>query len=104
MRGPRLFCRMPLIAPVSEGQEVGFMRLTIDGKVVSRVPLITGGNVLRPPMWRKALDSVMFCFRRLACCLECELGNHRKVERGRQRDGVHERIIFRALSVVLRNS
>jgi D-alanyl-D-alanine carboxypeptidase (penicillin-binding protein 5/6) len=53
--------RGPLIAPVSEGQEVGFMRLTIDGKVVSRVPLITGGNVpSSPDMWRKALDSVMF--------------------------------------------
>jgi D-alanyl-D-alanine carboxypeptidase (penicillin-binding protein 5/6) len=52
--------RGPLIAPVSEGQEVGFMRLTIDGKVVSRVPLITGGNVPpSPDMWRKALDSVM---------------------------------------------
>jgi D-alanyl-D-alanine carboxypeptidase (penicillin-binding protein 5/6) len=53
--------RGPLIAPVSEGQEVGFMRLTIDGKVVSRVPLITGANVPpSPEMWRKALDSVMF--------------------------------------------
>jgi serine-type D-Ala-D-Ala carboxypeptidase (penicillin-binding protein 5/6) len=53
--------RGPLIAPVSEGQEVGFMRLTIDGKVVSRVPLITGGNVPpSPDMWRKAFDSVMF--------------------------------------------
>ena len=53
--------RGPLIAPVSEGQEVGFMRLTIDGKVISRVPLITGNNVgSSPDMWRKALDSVMF--------------------------------------------
>jgi serine-type D-Ala-D-Ala carboxypeptidase (penicillin-binding protein 5/6) len=53
--------RGPLIAPVSEGQEVGFMRLTIDGKVVSRVPLITGANVPpSPDRWRKALDSVMF--------------------------------------------
>jgi hypothetical protein len=34
----------PLIAPVSEAQEVGFIRLTIDGKVVSRVPVITGGS------------------------------------------------------------
>ena len=41
--------RGPLIAPVSEGQEVGFMRLTIDGKVISRVPLITGNNVGRAP-------------------------------------------------------
>ena len=53
--------RGPLIAPVNEGQEVGFMRLTIDGKVISRVPLITGDNVgSSPDMWRKALDSVMF--------------------------------------------
>src|SRR5262245_2986273 len=53
--------RGPLIAPVSEGQEISFMRLTIDGKVVSRVPLITGANVPpSPEMWRKALDSVMF--------------------------------------------
>ena len=53
--------RGPLIAPVSEGQEVGFMRLTIDGKVVSRVPVITGANVsASPDMWRKAMDSVMF--------------------------------------------
>jgi serine-type D-Ala-D-Ala carboxypeptidase (penicillin-binding protein 5/6) len=53
--------RGPLIAPVSEGQEVGFMRLTIDGKVISRVPLITGANVASSAgMWRKALDSVMF--------------------------------------------
>jgi D-alanyl-D-alanine carboxypeptidase (penicillin-binding protein 5/6) len=53
--------RGPLIAPVSEGQEVGFMRLTIDGKVVIRVPVITGADVsASPDMWRKALDSVMF--------------------------------------------
>jgi hypothetical protein len=53
--------RGPLIAPVSEGQEVGFTRLTIDGKVVSRVPVITGGNVApSTDMWRRALDSVMF--------------------------------------------
>ena len=53
--------RGPLIAPVSEGQEVGFMRLTIDGKVVSRVPVITGADVsASPDMWRKALDSVMY--------------------------------------------
>jgi D-alanyl-D-alanine carboxypeptidase (penicillin-binding protein 5/6) len=53
--------RGPLIAPVSEGQEVGFMRLTIDGKVVSRVPLITGASVSpSADMWRKAVDSVMF--------------------------------------------
>jgi D-alanyl-D-alanine carboxypeptidase (penicillin-binding protein 5/6) len=51
--------RGPLIAPVSEGQEVGFMRLTIDGKVVSRVPVITGGNVApSTDMWRRALGSV----------------------------------------------
>ena len=37
------------------------MRLTIDGKVVSRVPVITGADVsASPDMWRKALDSVMF--------------------------------------------
>jgi hypothetical protein len=51
----------PLIAPVSEAQEVGFIRLTIDGKVVSRVPVITGGSV--PPstdLQHRALDSVMF--------------------------------------------
>jgi hypothetical protein len=37
------------------------MRLTIDGKVISRVPLITGANVASSAgMWRKALDSVMF--------------------------------------------
>jgi serine-type D-Ala-D-Ala carboxypeptidase (penicillin-binding protein 5/6) len=53
--------RGPLIAPVSEGQEIGFMRLTIDGKVISRVPLITRGNVPQSPdMWRRALDSVMY--------------------------------------------
>ena len=48
-RVPRLVYRGPLIAPVSEGQEVGFMRLTIDGKVISRVPLITGNNVAAEP-------------------------------------------------------
>ena len=53
--------RGPLIAPVRENQEVGFMRLTVDGKVVSRVPVITGGSVSRSTdMWRRALDSVMF--------------------------------------------
>jgi D-alanyl-D-alanine carboxypeptidase (penicillin-binding protein 5/6) len=53
--------RGPLIAPVTDGQEVGFLRVTVDGRVVGRAALITGGNVSPSPnMWRRALDSMMY--------------------------------------------
>ncbi|NNE22151.1 MAG: D-alanyl-D-alanine carboxypeptidase [Rhizobiales bacterium] len=51
----------PLRAPVRKGQQVGFIRLSVDGKTVSQQPLYTGGDIeVSNEMWRQALDSVTF--------------------------------------------
>lgn len=51
----------PLRAPVRKGDEVGIIRLSVDGKTVSQQPLYAGGNVeVSNEMWRQALDSVTF--------------------------------------------
>ena len=51
----------PLRAPVRKGEQVGFIRLSVDGKTVSQQPLYTGGNIeVSNEMWRQALDSVTF--------------------------------------------
>ncbi len=50
----------PLIAPVKLGQQVGMVRILIDGKSVSDVPLVTASEIPAvDSMWRKALDSVL---------------------------------------------
>ncbi len=51
----------PLKAPVRRGEQVGFIRLSVDGRMVSRQPLYTGDSVaVGDSAWRKALDTVMF--------------------------------------------
>lgn len=51
----------PLRAPIRQGQKVGFIRLSVDGKTVSTQPLHTGGSVdVNPSMWRKAYDTLAF--------------------------------------------
>jgi D-alanyl-D-alanine carboxypeptidase (penicillin-binding protein 5/6) len=51
----------PLTAPIRAGQEIGFLRITSDGKFITRQPIYAKTSV--PPtesMWRKALDSALF--------------------------------------------
>jgi D-alanyl-D-alanine carboxypeptidase (penicillin-binding protein 5/6) len=51
----------PLRAPVRKGDEIGVIRLSVDGKTVSQQPLYAGGSVeVSNEMWRQALDSVAF--------------------------------------------
>ncbi|MGI9463447.1 MAG: D-alanyl-D-alanine carboxypeptidase family protein, partial [Aestuariivirgaceae bacterium] len=51
----------PLRAPIREGMQVGFIRLSVDGRAVSQQPLYTGGNVdAGGSQWRKALDTVTY--------------------------------------------
>lgn len=50
----------PLLAPVKAGQIVGTVRLLIDGKPVTEVPLETANDVSAvSSMWKKAWDSVL---------------------------------------------
>lgn len=50
----------PLLAPVKVGQPVGKVRIMVDGKSVSEVPLITASDIPAvDSMWRKALDSAL---------------------------------------------
>ncbi len=51
----------PIQAPVQEGQQIGQLRLTVDGKTVSTRPLYAGESVEEgQSMWRKAFDTVSF--------------------------------------------
>ncbi len=51
----------PLRAPVREGQQIGFIRLSVDGRVVSKQPLFAGSSVdAGDSSWRKALDTVTY--------------------------------------------
>jgi serine-type D-Ala-D-Ala carboxypeptidase (penicillin-binding protein 5/6) len=50
----------PLIAPVKAGQEVGKVRILVDGKTVSDVALVTAIDVPAvESMWKKAMDSAL---------------------------------------------
>jgi D-alanyl-D-alanine carboxypeptidase (penicillin-binding protein 5/6) len=51
----------PIQAPVRKGQQIGKLRLTVDGKTVSTQPLFAGEAVDEgQSMWRKAFDTVSF--------------------------------------------
>jgi D-alanyl-D-alanine carboxypeptidase (penicillin-binding protein 5/6) len=50
----------PLIAPVKSGQEVGLVRVLVDGKVVADAPLAVGADIPEVDnMWQKAWDSTL---------------------------------------------
>ncbi len=50
----------PLIAPVKLGQQVGTVRILVDGKIVSEVPLTSATEIPAvESMWKKALDSAL---------------------------------------------
>jgi D-alanyl-D-alanine carboxypeptidase (penicillin-binding protein 5/6) len=50
----------PLMAPVKAGDEVGTVRVMVNGVAIAEAPVITGGDVAPvTSMWSKALDSVM---------------------------------------------
>ncbi|MDE2446762.1 MAG: D-alanyl-D-alanine carboxypeptidase [Alphaproteobacteria bacterium] len=50
----------PLIAPVKAGQVVGSVRMILDGKPITEVPLETAVDVpASPSMWSKAWDSLL---------------------------------------------
>jgi serine-type D-Ala-D-Ala carboxypeptidase (penicillin-binding protein 5/6) len=56
----RLSYKGPLIAPVKQGQQVGTVRILIDGKAISDVALVTASDVPAvESMWKKALDSAL---------------------------------------------
>ena len=45
--------QQPLVAPLAEGQRVGVLRVTLDGKPLGEFPLVAlepvaGGGILRP--------------------------------------------------------
>ncbi|CAN5157999.1 D-alanyl-D-alanine carboxypeptidase family protein [soil metagenome] len=51
----------PLIAPVSAGQQVGKLRITVDGRPISEFPVETANSVAAvDSIWRKAIDSVKY--------------------------------------------
>lgn len=51
----------PLIAPVAAGQQVGQLRITVDGRPISEFPVETAAGVgAVESMWRKALDSLKY--------------------------------------------
>ncbi len=50
----------PIIAPIKLGQQVGTVRILVDGKIVSEMPLTTATEVPAvDSMWKKALDSAL---------------------------------------------
>ena len=56
----KLTYRGPLLAPVKAGEEVGIVKVFIEGRVVAELPVMTSTSVDPvDSMWQKALDSAM---------------------------------------------
>jgi len=53
----------PLIAPVTRGQRVGTVRVTLDGKVVGEYPLQAMGDVPQASVWGRAWDTARLWFK-----------------------------------------
>jgi serine-type D-Ala-D-Ala carboxypeptidase (penicillin-binding protein 5/6) len=50
----------PLMAPVKAGDQVGSVKVMVNGVVISESPVITAGGVSPvESMWSKAMDSVL---------------------------------------------
>ncbi len=56
----RLSFKGPLIAPVKSGENVGTVKVYVDGKAIAEAPLQTAADVsATPSMWKKAADSTL---------------------------------------------
>ena len=56
----RLSYKGPLMAPVKAGENVGTLKVYVDGKPVAETPLQTASDVMATPsMWKKAADSTL---------------------------------------------
>jgi serine-type D-Ala-D-Ala carboxypeptidase (penicillin-binding protein 5/6) len=52
--------RGPLMAPVKAGEQVGMVKVMVNGVIIAESPILTGGDVAAvESMWSRALDSVM---------------------------------------------
>ena len=50
----------PLLAPVKAGDEVGTVKVFIEGRAIAELPVMTAASVDPiESMWQKALDSAM---------------------------------------------
>jgi D-alanyl-D-alanine carboxypeptidase (penicillin-binding protein 5/6) len=55
--------RQPLFAPISAGQVVGTIQLTLDDKVVGSYPLLALEDVAVGNIFSRAIDSVRLWFK-----------------------------------------
>jgi D-alanyl-D-alanine carboxypeptidase (penicillin-binding protein 5/6) len=60
---PVLERRDPLIAPITENTKVGTMRLMVDGKVVSELPVLALEQIPQASIFGRAWDSVRLLFK-----------------------------------------
>jgi len=58
-----LASQQPLLAPVSAGQKIGVMKLTIDGKPYSEIPVLALENVAPAGMFGSGWDSFRLLFK-----------------------------------------
>ena len=58
-----LASQQPLLAPVSAGQKIGVMKLTIDGKPYSEIPVVALENVAPAGMFGSGWDSFRLLFK-----------------------------------------
>jgi serine-type D-Ala-D-Ala carboxypeptidase (penicillin-binding protein 5/6) len=50
----------PIMAPVKAGQQIGMVRILVDGKAVADAPLVASSDIpAADSMWKKALDSAL---------------------------------------------
>lgn len=54
--------RKPLIAPLAAGQEIGVMRLTLDGQALAEYPLSVMQAVEKGSWWRRLIDTIRLWF------------------------------------------
>jgi D-alanyl-D-alanine carboxypeptidase (penicillin-binding protein 5/6) len=53
----------PLVAPVTKGQELGTVRISLDGKAIAEIPLVALGDVPVANAFRRAWDTIRLWLR-----------------------------------------
>ncbi|CCD29972.1 Serine-type D-Ala-D-Ala carboxypeptidase [Candidatus Glomeribacter gigasporarum BEG34] len=58
-----LILNQPLIAPVSRGQKAGIVKVMVDGKQITRFPVVVLEDISQAGLFGRLLDSVRFMFQ-----------------------------------------
>jgi D-alanyl-D-alanine carboxypeptidase (penicillin-binding protein 5/6) len=55
--------RQPLVAPISAGQKIGVMKLTLEGKPFSEIPIVALENIPLAGVFGRGWDTIRLLFK-----------------------------------------